>query len=504
MKKLVLSLAVAFVATASFAQKEDKEVAKKAKEDYKAAEAAFKAKDYKTAIAKVDESFASEKYKADVKAWLFRADAFAEMAVADTASKDDKVVEGYLAEINKSLNQANELDKKMAPVTIDPKRQNLYARFFNYGVNRYNDNDIPMAARGFRRAHFAKPTDSTALIYSIYAESALDDEKDKTKLAYYANEMIKQNYKVATPYLVLFEQYMNEEKLDKAGEVLAQARKIAPSDKNLAAQQINYYIKTNRIADAIVDMEKAAASATDSKEKFTYLLNLGILQEQAKDMDKAEKAYKEAVALEPNNDDAVYSLGAFYYNKGVSIKKEADNMQLEEYKVKGEAVLAKAKPFFAQSLPFFLKSLPNKPTSIERLNAILSAYTVLGEPEKAVPLFITAVKAESSNPDLLQGLVQACDRSGKMAEAEPFVRTNVAKNPTNAEALSQLLYVYQKMDKEANVRTNVPKARQFFEAARKEDPNNVEILEGLSTIYYTLNMKKEADELEKQITKLKK
>jgi tetratricopeptide (TPR) repeat protein len=504
MKRLVLSLAVAFAATAAFAQKEDKEVAKKAKEDYKAAEAAFKAKDFKTAVAKVDESFASEKYKADIKAWLFRADAFAEMAVADTASKDDKVVEGYLAEINKSLNQANDLDKKMAPVTIDPKRQNLYARFFNYGVNRYNDNDIPMAARGFRRAHLSKPTDSTALIYSIYAESALDDEKDKTKLSYYANEMIKQNLKVATPYLVLFEQYMAEEKLDEAGEILAQARKVVPGDKNLASPQINYYIKTNRIPEAIVDMEKAVAGATDPKEKFTYLLNLGILNEQAKDMDKAEKAFKEAVALEPNNDDAVYSLGAFYYNKGVSIKKEADNMQLDEYKLKGAAVLEKAKPFFSQSVPFFLKALVNKPASVERLTAILSAYTVLEEPAKAIPLFLTAVKAEPSNPDLLQGLVQACDRGGKMAEAEPFVRTNVAKDPTNAEALSQLLYVYQKMDKEGNVKTNVPKARQFFEAARKESPNSVEILEGLSTIYYTIGMKKEADELEKQIAKLKK
>jgi tetratricopeptide (TPR) repeat protein len=502
MRKLILAIVLFSATLAVQAQKkEDKELAKRAKEAYKAAEDAFKKKDFKATIDQVDKSFESEKYKTDPKAWILRGNSYAELAIADSASKEDAVVEGNMAKMDESFNKAIELDKKQEVLLVEPKRREVYGRMLNFGVNAYNSSDIPAAARGFRRAHLATPLDTIALIYSLAAESALEDEKDYKKIEYYSRKLIDlAPAKDVSPYSALLDKYMNkDENMEEAMKILAMGRKYFPNDKYLQGQQINIYLKTNKIAEAVADLEKAKASETDPKQKFIYLINLGILYEQDKKLDQAEKSYKEALAIDPKNDEAIYSLGAFYYNKAVNIKKEADNMNIDEYKTKGQPILDKAKVQFNEALPYFKTAVDNKPTNLERLNALRTIYIITEKASEAMPAYVRALKMEPDNADILEGLVLVAEAANQPAQAAPYIEERVRKKPSDPELLNMLLRVYQKIGKE-----KVKDARPYFENAAKLEPNNIEILEGLSLIYYTIGMKKEADELEKKIEKLNK
>jgi tetratricopeptide (TPR) repeat protein len=501
MRKLILAIVLFSAALAAQAQKEDKELAKRAKEAFKAAEDAFKKKDYKATIDQVDKSFESEKFKADPKAWILRGNSYAELVIADTASKEDAVVEGNMTKMEESFKKAIDLDKKQEPLLVDPKRREVYGRMLNFGVNAYNGSDIPAAARGFRRAHLASPQDTIALIYSLAGESALEDEKDYAKIEYYSRKLIDlAPAKDVSPYSALLDKYLNKDNnMDEAMKILAMGRKYFPNDKYLQSQQINIYLKTNKVDEAIADLEKAKVSETDAKQKLVYLTNLGILYEQNKQFDQAEKNYKEALVLDPKNDEAIYSLGAFYYNKAANIKKEADNMNIDDYKTKGQPIIEKAKVQFNEALPFFKTAVDNKPTNLERLNALRTIYIITEKANEALPVYIRALKMEPDNADILEGLVLVAESANQPAQAAPYIEERVRKKPTDPELLNMLLRVYRKIGKE-----KVKDARPYFENAAKLDPNNIEILEGLSVIYYTIGMKKEADELEKKIEKLNK
>jgi tetratricopeptide (TPR) repeat protein len=498
MKKLLLAVSFAAIAYCGYAQKEDKEVTARAKEAYKAAEGAFKKKDFATAAAEVDKSFESEKYKTDPKAWMFRGDVYAELAVADSASTDNEAANKRVATIYESYAKAIELNKNYELLYIQPKIQNLYAKYFNWGVAAYqNDNDFDKAAADFERAHMLRPTDTTSVFFALVATSQ-KNKKDYNKIEELAQKCIKLGVKDVSVYYALLDKYIAvEQNYDKALALLAEARAKNPSDKNLMFQQIQVYIKTGKEKEAIADLEKALETTTDPKERFPIALNLGILHENAKNMEAAEKAYKEAYALQPDNDDAIYSLGAFYYNKGAAIKKEADNMDMETFKKDGKAVMDRAKVYFEQALPFFQKTIANNPDDLQRLGALNSIYTILERPAEMMPYYKAAVEKNPDDATLMLSYIQSADKAGKIQDVVAIVEAAVKKRPTDVETLQNLLYVYEKTKR-------VKDAEPWFKQAVSIYPDNIELLEGYSRILYTIGKKKEADAIEVKIEQLQK
>ncbi|MCS6968531.1 MAG: tetratricopeptide repeat protein [Cytophagales bacterium] len=497
MKKLFLAASFAAIVCSAYAQKEDKEVTARAKEAYKAAEAAFKKKDFATAAAEVEKSFESEKYKSDPKAWVFRGDIYAEIAIADSANTNNETVNQRLKLIIDSYNKAVELNKNYQIQTL-PKIQNLYARYFNWGVAAYqNDNDFEKSAAHFERANMIQPTDTLSIFYALVAASQ-QTKKDYNKIEQLAQKCIQLGVKDVAVYYALLDKYINiDQNYEKALAVLQEARAKNPSDRNLMLQQIQVYIKMGKEKEAIADLEKALEITTDPKERFPIVLNLGILQENAKNLEAAEKAYKEAYALQPDNDDAIYSLGAFYYNKGAAIKKEADNMDMETFKKEGKAIIERSKVYFEMALPFFQKTIQNNPDDLQRLGALNTIYNILERPAEVLPYYKKAIEKNPDDPTLMTGYIQAADKAGAIQEVVPLVEAAVKKRPTDVETLQNLLYVYEKTKR-------VKDAEPWFKQAVSIYPDNIELLEGYSKILYTIGKKKEADAIEVKIEQLQK
>ncbi|WP_448517849.1 tetratricopeptide repeat protein [Rhodoflexus sp.] len=497
MKKLLFAVTFAALAYCGYAQKEDKEVTARAKEAYKTAEGSFKKKDFATAATEIEKSFESEKYKNDPKAWELRGDIYAEFAMIDSASTDFEAVNKRLAIVNESYAKAVELSKGYQIRTM-PKIQNIYAKYFNWGVSAYqNDNDFEKAAANFERASMMQPTDTLAAFFALVATSQ-QNKKDYKKVEELAQKCIKLGVQDVSVYYALLDKYINiDENYEKALEILKEARAKNPTDKNLMFQQIQVYMKTGKEKDAIVDLEKALETTTDPAERFPIALNLGILQENAKNLEAAEKAYKIAYETQPENDDAIYSLGAFYYNKGAAIKKEADNMDIETFKKDGQAVINRAKVYFEQALPFFEKTTKNNPDDLQRLNALNTIFTILEKPADMLPFYKAAVDKNPDDATLMLSYIQSADKVGRVQDVVPLVEAAVKKKPTDVETLQNLLYVYEKTKR-------VKEAEPWFKQAVSIYPDNVELLEGYSRILYTIGKKKEADAIEVKIEQLQK
>jgi tetratricopeptide (TPR) repeat protein len=377
MKKLILGLILSLTVVFAYAQKEDKEVAKKAKDAYKAAEDAFKKKDFQEAATQIEGSFVSEKYQKDAKAWFTRGEIYEAMVIADSVNPNDEAIAKNIAEAISSFKKAVTLNKNYEILYVQPKMNGLYGHFVNAGVASYQENEYESAMKNFERASLVIPGDTTALFYALTAASLMDD-KDFNKIEKYSLELIKAGYThEPAVYYAILDKYINQdEDYEKAGAILADARKIHPSDRNLLLQEINIAIRNNKLDEAIANMAKAVESSSDPKESFALTLNLGILYERANKIEEAGAAYKKALELDPTNYDAIYSVAAFHYNKGVSIKKEADAMDIDQYRKEGQKVIDKAKVHFNDALPYFLKCRQAKPTDVQVLQALLSIYSI--------------------------------------------------------------------------------------------------------------------------------
>ena len=63
--------------------------------------------------------------------------------------------------------------------------------------------------------------------------------------------------------------------------------------------------------------------------------------------------YSKALEVDANNYDALYQMGAYYYNDAVEIKRQVNGMDMNEYKKTGKDLEAKLAAKYNEALPFF-------------------------------------------------------------------------------------------------------------------------------------------------------
>ncbi|UHG89083.1 tetratricopeptide repeat protein [Spirosoma oryzicola] len=104
--------------------------------------------------------------------------------------------------------------------------------------------------------------------------------------------------------------------------------------------------------DAAAKEASANASATaDSEKRLTELR-----QKQTEQMGLAKDYYTKALAVDPNNYDANFNLGVYYYNEGAELNKQLSAMDMKEYQAKGKEIEGKVCGKFKLALPYFTKA----------------------------------------------------------------------------------------------------------------------------------------------------
>ncbi|MCC7176193.1 MAG: tetratricopeptide repeat protein [Bryobacterales bacterium] len=176
----------------------------------------------------------------------------------------------------------------------------------------------------------------------------------------------------------------------------------------------------------------------DPKDIESWLL-LGRLHRVSQNSAEAEKAFKQALELEPSNEDAMSELALVYANLG-------DNRR---------------------ALEMWEKAAASKP-SRRNLVALAGAYEDLRDYANAVAVLERAVEAEPDNTDLQRMLGQNLMMAGKLDEALRVFTEVAEEDPKDTQALMQIFRIHRE-------RRDLGKAREALERAKAVDPESVEI-----------------------------
>ena len=124
-----------------------------------------------------------------------------------------------------------------------------------------------------------------------------------------------------------------DEDMDAAAVILENARSKYPDDLGLLFTEINHYLKLDKIDVLSEKLELAIEKEPDNPSLYSTLGNIydriyqekyeaGALDEAEDYFAKAKSNYEKAVEIKPDFTDAIYSIGALYYNKAAILTKE--------------------------------------------------------------------------------------------------------------------------------------------------------------------------------------
>lgn len=175
---------------------------------------------------------------------------------------------------------------------------------------------------------------------------------------------------------------------EAAYKYLDEGRKLFPDEVSLLFAEINHYLRIGKLDELIGKLDAAIKLEPNNVSLYTTMGSVydNLYQKEfaAGNKDKAEgyavKAldyFNQALAKDASNFDALYSIGALYYNKAASmtsdLNKLADDYSkagIEKYKAKQKEVLAQ----FDLALPYFQRCEKANPNDANTLIALKEIY----------------------------------------------------------------------------------------------------------------------------------
>jgi tetratricopeptide (TPR) repeat protein len=186
--------------------------------------------------------------------------------------------------------------------------------------------------------------------------------------------------------------YLAEGDTNNYLQTVQEARKVFPSNNDLASKEINVYIAQKKVDEAI---ENINAAIKNDPDNYVLYANLGILYQNNKENAKAEATYLQAIQINASGFDALYNLGALYYNQGAEKNNEANGLPRNQ-NAKYQELTKNANELFLKAQPYIEKAYQDNETALEKnandpellrnkrdaLTSLKLLYNVLGDDTK--------------------------------------------------------------------------------------------------------------------------
>jgi len=173
----------------------------------------------------------------------------------------------------------------------------------------------------------------------------------------------------------------------EAERLLSEAREKFPDDTALLYEEINHYLQKGELTSLISKLEKAMQL---DPENVSVYVTLGQVYDKlfqdsvAKNpggaeeyFTKAMSYYQQAITKDAKSFDAVYSVGALWYNKAAAYSVEL-NALTSDYTPAGnkkyEAKKAQMDDAFSKAMPFFIQGEQLQPDDVNTLVALKEIY----------------------------------------------------------------------------------------------------------------------------------
>ncbi|MGA3078506.1 MAG: tetratricopeptide repeat protein [Bryobacteraceae bacterium] len=218
---------------------------------------------------------------------------------------------------------------------------------------------------------------------------------------------------------------------------------------NLDARRILGRIYTRMIGDtqqgkineemlraAIGQYEKITAK--DPKDVESWL-TLGRLYRTARNSVDAEKAYSQALTIDPNNEDALTGLAIVYSDLG-DTRKAIEKLQ----------------------------AVTNKDPNPRTLSALASSYEQLHDYRSAAEVLRKAIDLDPENSRVKRALARNLLYSGNLDESLKYYKEFADDDPHDTEALLRMAEIYRE-------KRDFAKSREILDKAKASDPENLEV-----------------------------
>jgi len=229
------------------------------------------------------------------------------------------------------------------------------------------------------------PAEHNKALY--YAGLCAQEAKMNTEAKAVFNQMIAENIvEDASVYSSLIEMTKAEDPAE-AERLLTEGRAKFPDDTGLLYEEINHYLAKGELTSLISKLEKAIQLEPNNVSVYVTLGQVydKIYQDSvAKNpasgeeyFNKAMSYYQQALTIDAKSFDAMYSIGALWYNKAAAYSVELNPLS-SDYSAAGtkkyDAKKAQMDDAFAKSMPFFIQAEQIQPNDVNTLVALKEIY----------------------------------------------------------------------------------------------------------------------------------
>lgn len=346
----------------------------------------------------IDEAITNEQTASMAKTWYYRGLIYQALYKSE---KYGALCNNCLATAFESFQKAMTLDPENEwAVEIKSVRIPLLANHvFENGVEAFKQKDYNTALISFETVQKMSPGDTSVILNSAYsAERAGDFAKAKQ----YYSQLISMKYPDDNIYLNLSTLYKAEKDTARALSTVKDGRQLFPDSLNLMLAEINLLLAAGRNTEATEALN--AATKKDPNNQNLYLALGSTYDNLANPRDinqkelpkpknyneylsKAEESYKKGLAINPDNYELNYNLGALYFNQAAEMANQANTLKSnDEYNKAKDKFIQK----FKDSEPFLEKALEKNPKKTEddlntyegTLNSLKQLYVRTEEMEK--------------------------------------------------------------------------------------------------------------------------
>jgi Flp pilus assembly protein TadD len=374
MKKQLLALGLLF---ASFAQAQNDAVTN----------AFFFNKDGELDKAKeeIDKAAVHEKTKEKAKTWYFRGLIY-EGILGTKNPKFATLAPNAGKETYDSYTKAMALSKKGEEYFDESIKRlgNLWGTFLNDGVKKYQADDFAGSIVSYELAQTIKPEDTTAFVYGLYSAERLKDY-EKTKA--YTRQLFALGKNLPYMYISISRLAKELDKKDSALKHIQEGRLKYPNNRDLALEELDLFFALGRGGEAKTKLEEAVKMDSSNASLFAILGNLYDQESadknlSAKDKEvskqKALKAYRKALTIDPKNMESNFNLGVYYFNRGAEIIKKVNDLDINAYQKSGKKLEADAQAEFKLALPFFEACYAKDPKDESVKKSLKNTYERVG------------------------------------------------------------------------------------------------------------------------------
>lgn len=214
------------------------------------------------------------------------------------------------------------------------------------------------------------------------------------------NEFIRQYPDTKKAYNLLIHIHKEiKQDLAQALEAIRMAQKAFPRDIDFQKEESDIYLRAKDFTNAQAKLESLIQQNPNDP---TLYYNLALIFFDKGDFETSAEICKKAIELKPDYLEAIFNVGTFYYNYGLTYTEALSDMTLYQYKSQGEEFQRNAKEFLELAKPYFERAIELNTEELdayENLNTINALLANLDAMMQQTETVIGASQVISSNTD---------------------------------------------------------------------------------------------------------